>query len=387
MQTYIFSKRGYCNFFWVLYFFISDLSKFLDDFGISRVISYVIFILFMCVYLYIERQRITPVDVLIQLFFAIIAVYGLLNNAEYIEDRKRVYAIIINFIPAYYLFRMASFESMNHGLKYAAFLSGLYMVYSYVTEVHGASGYDMNYDMNYSRGCALPSCVMFYYFVHERKYLFLVLSLFLFATSFLAGSRSAPMLTLMCFIIFILAKMKKSKLGVLSIASFFSFLVVVWFKLEWILIDVLGLESSRNVAKFVSGQYMVSHDREELYNEIIVHLSANPTGYGPLGSRRILNLGGYPHSLYYELQLDFGIYLGIALFVLFMVMAAYLVFVYYDDELAPLVIPLCVVGLGVLMVSTSYYHDYTVPAIVALFIRLIFVERKKLSGFPKMLKL
>ena len=369
MRVNIFSKQGYCNFFCVLYFFISDLSKFLADFGLSRAISYIFFLFCFIVYLFVLRKRITPLDLLIQLLFSFVAIYGLVRNAEYIDDRSRLCATVIVFIPAFYFFRTASFDSLLYGLKYASIYSSIYLIYYYITVIRGSIGYDLNYDMSYSRGCAIPACVLFYYYLYERKLVFLILSVFLFATSFLAGSRSAPMLTLACFALFLMVKLKNRKYGNTLVLIFFFLLAIVKVRLEWILLDLLGLpEASRNVAKIFDGDLFVSQPREELYNQVTTLISLQPTGYGPLTSRRILD-SVYPHSFFYELQLDYGIYVGIAIFGLVMLMAVTLVIKNRDNALAPLVLPMCIVGLGVLMVSSSYFLGYVVPAITALFIR------------------
>ena len=176
----------------------------------------------------------------------------------------------------------------------------------------------------------------------------------------------------------LVARMKDKRYGNITILFFFSVLAVARFKLEWILLDVFGFsETSRNVAKIINGELLVSRPREQLYNEIATHISLNPFGYGPLGSRRILNLGGYPHSLFFEFQLDFGVYVGIALFGIVLLMAAYLVIVNCNNELVPLILPICIIGLGVIMVSSSYYHGITVPAIFALFNREFFYKRSE----------
>ena len=133
MHSFVISRQTYCKFFCVLYFFISDLSKFLAEFGISRVISYCVFLLCFAVYLFLSHKRLSPLDCIVQFAFAFIAIYGLFRNAGYIEEKTRIFAIIIVFIPAYYFFRTSSFEYLLYGLKHGSLLSGVYLIYHYRT--------------------------------------------------------------------------------------------------------------------------------------------------------------------------------------------------------------------------------------------------------------
>lgn len=366
MHKLILTKERYNAFFCVLYFFISDLSRMLALVGVPRAASYVAFLFCFFLYFLSAAKAFTVQDLLIEGTIIIISIFGLISNSQYIANDTNLFVIIIVFIPAYYFFSTATEEALEKGLKYSSLLSGVYLIAYYLLMVRRST----LYDMSYSGWVSVPASVLFYYFIEEKKKIYLPIAIFLFITAFVSGSRSGPLLTLLCCMYFLLIRMKDSRMGKALVIAIGALLIAARVNLNWIL-ERLGTLSgmSRNIRKLLSGDMLVSRPREALYIRVRNLISAKPLGYGPLTSRRVLTGEPYPHSLFYEFQMDYGVYIGTILFIIIIAMAIYLLIKKRNSRTVPLIGVLCIIGLGTLMVSSSYFHGYTVPAIIALFVQ------------------
>ena len=88
----------------------------------------------------------------------------------------------------------------------------------------------------------------------------------------------------------------------------------------------------------------------------------------------------YPHSLLYELQLDFGKYFGFILFAIFVYMAISNLIQYRKSSLRVVVAVMSILGMGSLIISSSFYYEIYLPATIALYFnnhRKLFVYRSK----------
>lgn len=357
----------------ILYFGISDISRALAHVGISRVISYIVYILIFILFAlkYLPRLRIC--DIVYHIIIIPIAVSGLGKYAAYINSDSNVYAMVIMVIPSYYFYRVCDDDNLVEGNKRAATFSTIYLLIYYFVYIRRTSGYDMNY----AYWIAPPMCVNFYYYLEKKIKLNLISSVIMFITLVLSGSRGALGLSILCLLYFIVFRKHNLKIAIVTVLFIITASLFVFFYPD-IVFNFLNRFSgkSRNIMKLLNGDFLQSSSRDKLYEICKKLIDANPNGYGPLASRELIDEYPYPHSIFYELQLDFGRDIGICVFVMIFAMAAFNIIYYCNKRMQVVVGIIEILGLCSLMVSSSYYQETYVPATIALFVNAM-IKRKK----------
>jgi hypothetical protein len=355
-----------------LYFAVSNLSRMFELAGVPREAMYVLFLAFLAFYFAKNLRSIGWLDLAYYAVVAPLTLRGLLNYATYIQSRASVLSVLILYLPAYLFFRLfARHEDiLSKCVTAAGWYAALYLLPYYVFFVRG----QLSYSMQYAYWVSFPVCMLVYRFFETKRWGGLVLAAVLYATLVLSGCRGALLLTtLFCLFASLDAARRYhwrwTSGRMLCLLGGIAVLVVLAASLDSILAFLEKFSGvSRNIRKLFEGNYLESSARTSIYQVCQELISARPGGYGPLASRRLLLGFNYPHSLWYELQLDYGPLCGILLFCGLVVISVCNVLAYRNTKLSFMVSYLAIVGLGSMMFSSSYYYEMHVPAMCGLFV-------------------
>lgn len=354
-----------------LYFAISHISRILLLIGIPRQIPYAFFFLLLGVFFLKNLKSIVWADVLYYAVVGGVLIPGVLKYGKYTTEPEFVLSVFVLFVPAYLFFRLFSQwgEVLEKCFVAAGWLAALYLLPYYAICLRGSTAEE--YSMGYAYWIAFPICVFIHRYWETRKIAYLLLALVMYVTLVLAGCRGALLLTTL-FAGFDFIEQWNQKLTTKTVLWIISFVLVVTTVLASMdsILSFLGQYSStsRNIQKLLGGNYFVSTTREPLYEKCKLLLDNRPEGYGPFASRGLISNHNYPHSLRYELQLDFGKMVGGTVFVLLWGITVFNLVAYRKKKLAPVVNYLAIVGMGSLNVSASYYYEIYVPAMFGLFV-------------------
>ncbi len=134
-----------------------------------------------------------------------------------------------------------------------------------------------------------------------------------------AGSRG-PFLCILIFLaLYYGVKFLDSKRKVLYFIGFIIGVLALWMVLPYLLnlivylLDNLNLPS-RLIKKLIEGSLSDDSRRYLIWSATVQMIKNNPFGYGAMGSRHILYqyvYAGYPHQIFLEILVDFGVVLGL----------------------------------------------------------------------------
>lgn len=358
--------RDNAAFFSFMYFSISNISRMLMHIGIPRELPYIIYIFLFVKYVIESNKKIKAWDLVIWTLLCLGPLFGIIEYHAYI-DSTSLYSIVLQYLPAYYFFRTCDIGSMTKGIKWSAYYSGIYILFYYIIFIRGTNGYDLSYGY----WAAFPLCILFFFLIKgEIKTLFLIIPLFI--TMLTSGSRGALGVSVACWLYYLIIPKKLSFKYIVRTALLLIPVLVLYLNLDSILINisrVFGM--SRNITKILNQGFFYSKTREQLYQICKQYIEQNPLGYGALATRKLLTGYPYPHSLYYELQLDYGKYLGcIATFVICICTIKLAVVSKKIKDYSCICGYICIVGVLALFVSSSLYYEYKVQAVFALLMNI-----------------
>lgn len=189
----------------------------------------------------------------------------------------------------------------------------------------------------------------------------------------LAGSRG-PILCIGVFIIlYFICFLGEHKHKYSIVFLLFSFLLLVYFCYEPILIFVSrflishGL-SSRFIDKILSGTIADGAGRETIWKAAIGMISERPLmGYGAMGARHVLSkihIVGYPHQLFLELLIEYGVLFG-GFFSIILIVISYKILSMKGFDTWKCVFIVFISNAIELMLSYTYWHKLALWAVIA----------------------
>lgn len=370
------TEESFYVFFSFLYFSISNLSRMLMLIGIRREISYIVFAIFFIVFVIKTIYRIRLIDIIILLVIWIPTIIGLIKYHTYVESATSVYATVLLFLPAYYYFRMCDMKYITKGFEKTIYFASIYLLFDYFTRVR----LNYNYNMAYAYWIIVPICGLMYRYFKYRRIIDILLSIICFITLVISGSRGALVVCVACVFFFYIVDNSMSKNNIYKWGAFLCVAIIVYLNIDSIL-DYLSKYSdvSRNIKKLVTGQFLISNNRNTLQSICSNLIDLNKWGYGSLASRQLIVGYPYPHSVYYELQLDYGVYIGTMVLAIIIGMAVYILFKNKRNEFILICGIVSIVGLISLFFSSTYYQEYTIPAIIALFMNSCYQNPKHVA--------
>ena len=178
--------------------------------------------------------------------------------------------------------------------------------------------------MTFAYNLLFSSCFLFVYSQMRKSKALFIISIFSLFTLTFIGARGAMICALSFFVVYFFMKTQSSniKKGLLCVFFFVvSILVYIYFN------DMMGIIAkimnyigfdSRIVSFLLSSNFVESHGREILYDNLLNRVTESPVfGYGIFGDRLLnrdfVRITGYAHNIFLELMVDFGIFGGVIL--------------------------------------------------------------------------
>lgn len=183
---------------------------------------------------------------------------------------------------------------------------GAILAIFYMLSFFAGAFYIDAYNMSFSYGCLLPMVVLY----SKRKLIPALVSFFLFLTVIAIGSRGAAVVFIAYLIVDFLVSKRKGRWVVLAVGLLFVLMMPMF---EDFLSEV-GL-SSRTLGMLNAGEITNDTGRERIYSICLDTIWNHPLlGIGLFGDRVLLE-GAYCHNFIIEVLLDYGVLLGLTVFV------------------------------------------------------------------------
>ncbi|MDA8220914.1 O-antigen ligase family protein [Desulfosporosinus sp.] len=256
-------------------------------------------------------------------------------------------------------------------LKFVSYIFAIYGLYKFTNAMQvgswltlTANGYEeLSYSMSLGYDMMLPSMVFLYYAMRDKKPLHWALSIMCISMILVAGSR-APLLWIIVFFTVMLIKgFITSKVKVIWGLTVPVFLLI-YLKLEDLIgFLVLFLQdrgiSARSIDMLLSGSISDDNGRAVIYDmsiEMIKNMGF--FGYGLYGDRYVIGnyyFWGYPHNIFLEILITFGVVCGGFLIVFLLFHIVRTLIKCKDDDWLDLFLIFLVCSLKLLL-SDSYWY-------------------------------
>ena len=289
------------------------------------------------------------------------------NTRFFVENTFSIFAL--QTLPFYFLALLIDFNRDKLVLslisKLQLVMTAFFVLLSLLRLINSSATGEQ---MVLSYSVLFPTMFMYYTYSETKKILDLLFFLLGVAMILMFGTRG-PLLCLIVFLLaFLFLNYRHNTVMTINLLLFFGaiylFLRPIMIVLMF-LTRIVGL-STRIFESFLDNEllnYEKSSGRDEihelLWNNIINDRGG--IGYG-LGSDRLMGRSGseYAHNLIYEVWMDFGLYIGSILIILFVFFIAKTFKRVYGYDKFNLFLILLIWSVGHLMLSGSYLHDFQV---------------------------
>ena len=166
---------------------------------------------------------------------------------------------------------------------------------------------------------ALPFLLVYLHLALTEKKPMDIAGTAIYVVMVLAGGSRGPILFMAEYLLlFILIRASRSKRAVVYMACVCLLLGLVYVFYDRLLnfavyfVGKLGFKS-RFLESILSGNIADDNNRSEIWAAAIQMIRDKPWGYGAMGSRHVISsviYAGYPHSILFELLIDYGIFIG-----------------------------------------------------------------------------
>lgn len=218
------------------------------------------------------------------------------------------------------------------------------------------------YSMSFSYSLLYPLLFHLDAYFNKRKIIYLFLSLYQMTLILLYGSRGA----VLCFSVFIIIKIVFAIKSTLKKAALIGFggILVAFFYMNFEVVgnSVLRFLAqngyySRTLNRFFYGSIMQSSGRDRIWANTMEMITEKPwIGWG-VGGDAVYFGGTYPHNIFLEILLNFGIIIGGIICVVIIMYVIHLIFLKESIDKNLLFIYFCA-GFLPLLLSSTYLKDY-----------------------------
>lgn len=193
----------------------------------------------------------------------------------------------------------------------------LYYRRGYWYGVTGLVEAEMSYSVSFGYE-VLPFALVFLYMaLKEKKALDITASLLCIFMILAGGSRGPVLFIGLFFVLYVSIQLKHSRKKALILLAIILGTIVLYFTYDAILLGLSALISkmglsSRFITKLLSGEISNDSGRSRIW-AAAASMIKKPFGYGALGSRPVICdiiMVGYPHSIIYEILIDYGVIVG-----------------------------------------------------------------------------
>ena len=222
-------------------------------------------------------------------------------------------------------------------------------------------------NMVLSYSVLFPTMYLYYYFSRTKKKIDLLFFLIGVGMILMLGTRGPLVCLIVFLLVFLFLNYRHNAVMtinlLLALGIFYIFLRPIMIILMF-LARIVGL-STRIFEKFLEDElidYENSSGRNKIQEILWSYISNDRGGIGyGLGSDRIVGLeNAYAHNLVYEIWMDFGLYIGSILLILFVLFITKVFRKAYGSEKFNLFLILLIWSVGHLMLSGSYLQDFQV---------------------------
>lgn len=253
-----------------------------------------------------------------------------------------------------------------------------------VSGIH--SGVKFTYSISYGYEVLFFSLVFFYCALQYKRKTDIAAFLLTVFLIFSGGSRGPVLFIGVFFILYLIIELRNSKRKVQIITLTTILFTSVYALYEQILRGVSNLIakfgfSSRFIDKLLADDITNDSGRDKIWGAAISMIKEKPLGYGAMGSRhglyRIID-AGYPHNLFLELLIDYGVFFGTLLIILIIYKSYAMMFTKkYQPWKGLFLCMFC--ATGPLMISMSYWGHLSFWACIAICVNAD-IDRKKNKG-------
>ncbi len=297
----------------------------------------------------------------------------------YVESTFSSFAF--NTIPFYFLALLVDLRRDSLALtiimKIQVVMTAILVFLMILGHTNNASATDEQMGLSYS--ILLPT--MYLYYIASKNKNFIDYLFFILGSSLILmlGTRGP----LICFLVFLFFfSFLNNRHNAVMTINIFLVVGVFYIFLRPIMIVLMFLTrmaglSTRIFESFLDDQlvnYESSSGRNEIHELLWSHISNDSGGIGyGFGSDRLMGLTGtmYAHNLFYEVWMDFGLYIGSILMIIFAFFIAKTFKKAYGSVMFNFFLILLISSVGHLMLSGSYLIDYQIYFFVGFCVNIL----------------
>lgn len=316
---------------------------------------------------YIVKRRLKLLLSIYGIVFVIFLLNYILfpNNIEYLNSQGFRFLLPLVIPTILCLSAIYNIQTIEVVLKYISYLSLMIALLYTMLILKGIITLNF-YSMSFSYALLLPT-LYFIYSGREKNFFMAILLLLIILV---LGSRGAIVFAILYYFIIELLSLKFFK-----VIAFLSIMTVIFSALPLIIstLENYGFYS-RTLDLLVSGD-LISHDsgRGDIYEFFGKKILESPLwGYGLFGDRFFLR-GAYCHNIFIEFCIDFGLLLGVVLFISLLIIFFRTLLWLKETKSMKFVLLFFFSGFLPLMVSNSYLISYDFGIFVGI---LILFNRK-----------
>lgn len=305
-------------------------------------------------------------------------------------------------IYAYFVIRICDNpKEILKNLKVVAFILLIYGLYRFKNAMQVGywltlteGGYrQLSYSMDFGYDMMLSTIIFLYYAMVDKKIIYMVISVISVILILVAGSRAPLLWIAVFFCIMVIRNYIKSRYKLIW-GMCIPICLLIYVNLEKIMMFVISMFdrfgiSSRSLQMLLLGTLGDDNGRKEIFN-IAIDMIKNSDflGYGLYGDRYVIGnyyYWGYPHNIFLEILITFGVVLGGTLIVLLIYYIFKMLLKCKDEHWRDVFLIFMVSSLKLLL-SFSYLYVAEFWALIAIMYtwnlkrkKINRAERKKLS--------
>lgn len=228
------------------------------------------------------------------------------DNEKYVRYEGLRFLLPLIIPSAVCLSTVEDFDVLKKSLYIMAWVAAVLVIYYMLSYFAGAFYID-TYNMSFSYGCLLPMIVLY----SKKKLLPTLVSLFIFLTVVAIGSRGSAAIYIAYLIVDFFVSKRRGRWLVLAVGVLFVVMLPVFTDF----LSSVGL-NSRTLGMLNEGEITNDTGRERIYTVCLDTVLTHPLfGIGLFGDRVLLE-GSYCHNFFIEVLLDFGVIVGLSIFLL-----------------------------------------------------------------------
>ncbi|MFY8331106.1 O-antigen ligase family protein [Vagococcus carniphilus] len=313
--------------------FLQPINRLVDQYELVPYVSLFFRIILLLgqlgiVYSFLISLKKLKKDVLVLFFMLLLSVIFTYlffqQNMKYFTEFDFTYYFLYSFL-GYSIIRQCNVEKklFNFFLYFFSISTSIFLVYVKRMNVEDVLPY-----MEFGFALIIPILILIYLFLIEKKKWLLPFIIISVMMLFVYSNRGVILCIASFVFLYLIRKLfitevtiKKTLISLFTFSLVFSFIINYKNIFQKIILslDSNGIES-RTLKLLIDGNFSDDSGRSYIQYFFLEKLKENPFGYGIYGDRYIYEksngIATYPHNLFLELLIDFGIVVGGILIIL-----------------------------------------------------------------------